>query len=168
MDNKYEKGFTLIEMLVTVSVFTVLMTIIGSIFTQTLDLQRIAFNLQTLEENSRFSLEVMAREIRFGKLTGPSTACPGSDSLSLVHPVNGDIAYNLVDGRVVRNVNGIDAILTSTKVDVTSLNFCVTGAESGDGKQPMVTILMSMETGIKNPQRINLQTTITTRLLDVL
>jgi prepilin-type N-terminal cleavage/methylation domain-containing protein len=168
MDNRHEKGFTLIEMLVTVAVFTVLMTIIGAIFTQTLDLQRVAFHLQTLEENSRFSLEVMAREIRFGKLTSPSTVCPGSGSLSMTHPVNGDISYSLVDGRVVRNVNGIDAILTSKKVNVTSLNFCVTGAESGDGKQPMVTILMSMETGGKIPQQIDLQTTVTTRLLDVL
>jgi len=168
MGNKHEHGFTLIEMLVTVAVFTVLMTIVGSIFIQTLNLQRIAFNLQTIEENSRFSLEAMAREIRFGELTSPSTACPGSNTLSLTHPVNGDIVYSLVGGRVVRNVNGIDAILTSVDVDVTNLSFCVTGAESGDGRQPVITILMSMETGTKNPQHVDLQTTITTRFLDVL
>jgi len=168
MDNKYEKGFTLIEMMVTVAVFTILMTIIGAIFTQTLDLQRTAFHLQTLEENGRFTLETIAREIRFGELTTLSTACPGSNTLSLVHPVNGDIRYDLVDGRVVRNVNDVNAILTSEKVDVTNLSFCITGADAGDREQPKVTILMSMETGAKNPQKIDLQTTVTTRFLDVL
>jgi prepilin-type N-terminal cleavage/methylation domain-containing protein len=162
------QGFTLIEMLVTVAVFSVLMTIVGAIFVQTLDLQRIAFNLQTIEENSRFALEVMAKEIRFGEMMDPSTSCPGNDSLSLTHPVNGDIVYSLLDGRIHRNVNGIDTILTGDNVNVTRLSFCVSGTENDDGIQPRVTILMSMETGIKNPQVIDLQTTITSRLLDVL
>ncbi len=168
MDNKKEQGFTLIEMLVTVVVFTTLMIIISGIFAQTLDLQRVAFNLQAIEENSRFALETMAREIRFAKLITPSTAeCPGTDSLNFTHPTNGEITYSLIDGQIHRTVDGIDTILTSGSVNITKLSFCVIGAEEDDNIQPKITILMSMETGAKNPQDIDLQTTITTRLLDI-
>jgi prepilin-type N-terminal cleavage/methylation domain-containing protein len=170
--NTNNQGFTLIEMMVTVAVFSILMTIVGAIFAQTLDLQRAAFNLQNIEENSRFSLETMAREIRFAEIQSSSAACPGSptNSLRMTHPVNGVIEYYLsaADNRIYRSVNGIDTILTSEDVNVIRLGFCISGVTEGDDEQPRITILMSMEAGVKNPQRVDLQTTITTRLLNTL
>ncbi len=166
------QGFTLIEMVVAVAVFSILMTIVGAIFTQTLNLQRTAFSLQNIEENSRFSLETMAREIRVAEIQNPPAACPSSptSSLLMTHPVNGEIEYRLsaTDNRIHRIVNGIDTILTSEDVNVVRLSFCVSGVTEGDDEQPRITILMSMESGAKNPQKVDLQTTITTRLLDTL
>lgn len=166
--NKNNSGFTLIEMLVTVFVFSILMTIAGSIFVQSLDVQRRAFAIQALEENGRFSLELMAREIRFSEVKTTDTNCPANPSttLSLVHPVNGDIQYSLRGTIISRTVDGVDQVLTSNEVEVTNLNFCVFGQTEGDSVQPRVTISMSLMAGDREPQVIDLQTTITSRLLN--
>lgn len=165
--NKKNEGFTLIELLVTVTVFSILMTIVGGIFTQALNLQRRAFMLQVLEENGRFSLETMAREIRFSEISNLPTNCPMSVSgtLNLKHPVNGNIEYKLENGAIHRIVEGVDSVITSDEVEITKLDFCIMGTNKNDDKQPRITVLLTIKTGEQNAQELDLQTTITPRFL---
>ena len=167
--NKNNSGFTLVEMLVTVFVFSIIMTIAGSIFVQALDLQRRAFSIQDLEETGRFALETMAREIRFGDIQTADSNCPSSpsDELQIMHPVNGDIIYRHRDTRIVKVTNGTARNLVFDQdLEVTNLRFCVSGVTEGDNIQPKVTILISLSTGKKDTQTIDLQTTVTQRFLN--
>src|SRR3990167_2897905 len=71
-------GFTLIELLVSVAVFSVIMAIsLGSVIS-ILDAGRKANSLRSVMTNLNFAVEVMSREIKFGKnyYCGTDTSSP--------------------------------------------------------------------------------------------
>ncbi|MBI2063837.1 MAG: type II secretion system protein [Candidatus Yanofskybacteria bacterium] len=162
-------GFTLIETLLVILLFSVLAVLMGGVFVSSLDLQRRAFNLQQTEENVNFTLELMAKEIRVSQVAIPDgSGCSSlSDTtLNVTHPVNGNIVYSLSGGAIHRNVNGTDSIISSNTVEFTNMRFCVSGALIGDQQQPRVTILGTLKS-IKSRQQaiINFQTTVSQRFL---
>lgn len=62
------KGFTLIEMLVTVGLFTIIITIAVGGFTNAIRTQREVSSILSAESNVSITLEEMAREVRTGYL----------------------------------------------------------------------------------------------------
>lgn len=165
-NNNY--GFTLVEMLTAIFLFSILMIVVGGAFVGSLNTQRTAFNIQQAEENANFTLESMAKEIRVGQVTSADTNCPSSPAttLSISHPVNGSIIYSLSGGAIHRNANGTDTIISSNTVQFTRLQFCILGATTGDQKQPRVTILATVKS-VKTQQQssIDFQTTLSQRFL---
>jgi len=163
----HNKGFTLVELVISVFVFSVLIGIAGGIFVSSLNLQRKAINIKKIEENGRFILEVMTREIRVANpINTPDNNCPTSptSTLSFVHPVNGNIEYSLVNKEVHRKVETEDTTISNPDVEVTKLNFCISGNAGGDNKQPRVTILLSLKAGLgKEEVSLDLQTTVSQR-----
>jgi prepilin-type N-terminal cleavage/methylation domain-containing protein len=165
---KKEKGFTLLETLVTLFVFSVMMVIVGAVFIDSLNMQRKAFNYQQSQENANFALEFMAKEIRVSQISGPDTACPGAPSsiLNLVHPINGNVTYLLSGNAIHRIVSGLDTIISSNTVQFTKLQFCIMGSAAGDFMQPKVTIITSVRSKSALQQAtVDIQTTISQRLL---
>jgi len=61
------KGFSLIEMLVSVAVFVVLILIVTSIFQSVIKAQRNAIAAQSVQESMRFALELISKELRSAK-----------------------------------------------------------------------------------------------------
>lgn len=173
---KKEKGFTLIELLVTTFLFSIIITIVGSLFVQIMGMQRRAFLLQQAHENINFIVETIAREVRVGNmctLTFPCGSLP--DRLNITHPVNGRIEYYLDSGNIHRVLSdsGVtcssppcDSILNSSAVIFTRFQFLVDGEVRDDLKQPRVTVVIGVESN--DPSRsisINTQTTMSQRLL---
>ncbi len=64
----YRKGFTLVELLITVALFTIIIAIAVGTFTNALRTQRQVSSLISAESNVSLSLEQMARDIRTGYL----------------------------------------------------------------------------------------------------
>lgn len=162
------EGFTLAETIITLFIFSVLVTIIASTFISALDIQRRAFNIQQVEENANFILEAMAKEIRVSTLGTPDTNCPSSPvaSLSITHPVNGSVAYSLSGTDLIRTVNGIQTTVNSNVVQFSYLKFCVSGNTNPDQKQPRVTIIAQIKSAnTKKQATIDIQTTLSQRLL---
>lgn len=161
-------GFTLIETLLVILLFSVIMILMGGVFVSSLDLQRRAFNIQQAEENAGFILESMAKEIRVSQIAGPDTSCPTSPAatLSITHPVNGAITYSLSGNAVHRNANGADSIISSNTVQFTRLQFCISGTPIDNQQQPRVTIIGSVRS-VKTKQQatIDFQTTLSQRFL---
>lgn len=159
-------GFTLIELIVAFFVFSVLAVLAGGSFTAALNMQRRALNIKRTEENGRFILELLVREIRVANPidTGDS-GCPGPSALNLQHPVNGPVQYSLSGSQVHRSVGGADTIISNPDIEVSRLAFCVSGNSAGDDKQPRVTIIL----GLKTPgtgsdaATLDLQTTVSQR-----
>lgn len=60
------KGFTLLEMIVAVGVFGIIAVLASSSTFMFHRLHRKAINAQNVQDNVRFALDTMAREIRFG------------------------------------------------------------------------------------------------------
>ena len=168
--NQCQAGFTLLESVVTISVFAVLVSIVGSVFISSLTLQRRATNIQQVQENSSFLLESITKSIRVSTITTPDTGAnciTPSANLTIIHPVDGTVVYSLANGTDLQmTVNGVPTIINSNTIQFASLRFCVSGQASGDQLQPRVTLIASIRsTNSTQPATINIQTTTSQRVL---
>ena len=166
-------GFTLIELTVVIALAAGVFMLAVGVFVQTLKIQRRAFFIQKVQENISFALESMAKEIRVSTIATPNTVnCPAtpSNTLSIAHPVNGNIDYFLSGADLHRRFSGsgIDTVLNSVGTQINRLGFCVSGNALSDQAQPRVTILLTVSNGNANPDyniSIDMQTTVSQRLL---
>lgn len=169
--SKYRvRGFTLIELIVGVFIFSILIVLAGGSLVPSLELQRRALNIKRVEENGRFVLELMTRELRVANpINTADSGCPGSggSSLSFTHPVNGSIEYFLSGTAVHRRVNGADSVISNPDVEVSRLTFCVSGNSMADDRQPRVSMILGLKAGGLNSQAdaLDLQTTVSQRVL---
>ncbi len=162
------RGFTLVELMVSISLFAVIMTIsMGSII-GVFDTNKKSQSLRAVMDNLNFTLEVMTRTIRFGTNyhcnadVGTPTAtrdCSISDtvtlngstsqfvssSLAITNSEGVLVVYRLSGGRISRTVGSEPAyFLTSPDVTITNLSFRVIGTDkfsvNQDISQPQVII----------------------------
>ena len=186
---KNSRGFTLVELMVSVSVFVIIMVIsMGSILS-IFDANRKSQSLRTVMDNLNFTLETMTRTIRFGTnyhcdinytpISSTRDCNGGASSIAVTSSGGNTVTYRLVSGanygRIVRtdsSVNsGADYNITSSDVTITSLTFRVVGSplcSSGDLFQPMVIITINGNAGVKATVKssFSLQTTVSQRMFD--
>jgi type II secretory pathway pseudopilin PulG len=163
-------GFTLLETMAATLILGIVVIVFTSVFLDSTNTQRRAFNIQQSEENINFILESMAKEIRVGQIAGPDTNCPSApaDFLSFQHPVNGAIQYSLDADthEIIRSVNGVQNPISSNAVEFTRLQFCVTGTQLNDKLQPRVTIVATVRSKNAAQQTtVDIQTTLSQRFL---
>ena len=173
-----QNGFTLIEMMVSLAVFMVVMTITLSAFLNIADIQKKTEAFRKVNDNLNHSMEMIMREIREGKDYCNGTTC-NETSFTFTSRAEGTlVTYSLNQGgkyieRCVSAICGNEdgQRLTSDDVDITSLYFTVSGEKSyasDDRQQPRVTISISGESGVKNKLKssLNLQATVSQRKID--
>jgi len=176
---KFKAGFTLIEMMVSLAVFMVVMTITLSAFLNISDIQKKTEAFRKVNDNLNHSMEMMMREIREGRgyCDGISN-CDGDSFTFTSRAENESVTYSLfagTGGYIQRKV-GVKGPqrLTSDDVNITGLNFTVSGQELGaynegtDTNQPRVTISISGESGTKKKLKssLYLQATVSQRKID--
>lgn len=165
--NKFQRGFTIVELIVAVFVFSSVSVIASGVFVSAIKLNRKSLYIQRADENTRNILEMMAREIRVANtINGSDTNCPASSSgsLSFTHPVNGNIRYFLIGSEIHREVDNRDSVISSKDVRITELKFCLKGLGASDQKQARVTIQMALESGQGNEMVASrIQTTLSQR-----
>ncbi len=142
--NNKKRGFTLIELIVSIGLFSIVVLMTSGAYFIMISINRQAQGIATGINSLSFALETMTRTIR----TGTSYKCPavtggdcsGGTSFSVVNAGN-EISYTLSGG--VINQNGI--ALTDQSVNVSSLVFYVSGTAKppGDLRQPRVTMIVS-------------------------
>lgn len=179
------RGFTLIEVLVSVSIFAIVMLVAtGSVFS-IVEANKKTHSLKSVMTNLNFALESMARDMRVGTRysCNDGTDCQaGSDKFSYKanRSVDGDSSYNAsdssdrieytlsADGRLMKRITGGSAYpVTAQEIKIESLRFYVIGAASGDGVQPKVVISIRGYAGVGNTRSdFNIQTTVSQRSID--
>lgn len=182
LKSKSSKGFTLIELMVSMSLFMLIMTMsMGSII-GIFDINRKSQALKTVIANLNLAIESMAREMRFGDhyhcgssgaITSPQN-CPNGEGGNFVSFLSSDdeqIIYRLEDGVIEKSSDGGNsyAALTGSEVDIESLNFYVLGAGAqSPSLQPKVLIKVSGVAGPNEKSRteFTLQTLVSQRVLD--
>lgn len=172
MEHKWqEKGFTLIELLVSVSLFAVFVTISTGLFLMSIQGERKIFSFQSVQDNSRYVMEYMAREIRMGK----NYLVSGTSTLTFTNQKSETVIYCIVNNVIKRAVNtspcsSTGSNLTSSEVVVVnSLEFLMSGGSAGDYKQPRITIIIKARSAGTTPSvesTLNLQTTVSARKLE--
>ncbi|MCX7615855.1 MAG: prepilin-type N-terminal cleavage/methylation domain-containing protein [Patescibacteria group bacterium] len=102
--SKDSRGSTLIELLLSLGVFSVLISISIAGFVQTLFNQRLLLKLMAATDNVSSAIEQMTREIRVG--TNIETLPEGGSSVQFINPDGKIITYFLEvsnnQGRIVR------------------------------------------------------------------
>ncbi|MHB1316870.1 MAG: PilW family protein [Minisyncoccota bacterium] len=176
------KGFTLIEIMVSLSVFIVIMTVsLGSILS-IIDSNSKSQNKKVSMDNLNFALESMSRTVRFGtnyycgttsSNPPPSNDCnvnTNNNSLSIRSSDGSLIVYSLSGGRIIKTVNGTSDPMTSSEITVTRLSFYVfNSAVWPDLGQPRVVMVLSGYVGnkVSTKSSFNLQTMMSQRKLDI-
>jgi prepilin-type N-terminal cleavage/methylation domain-containing protein len=181
---KMKRGFTLIELMVSVSIFLIIMTISMGALLGVFAANRKFEALKTVMDNLNLSVESMSREMRFGK----NYHCiPPSDELSLTVPENcpggaSGVSFLAEDGvtQIVYKQNGTEIDkstdggatfipVTAPEITITSLTFYVLGAVPSDTLQPKTLIKISGFAGTTVAARttFTLQTLVSQRTLDI-
>jgi len=184
-----EAGFTIIEMIVAVAIFSVIMVVAVGALLSVISANRKAQSLQSIVNNLNLSLEEMVRTIRVGTTyhcgsSGDKTAtqdCPdlGESYLAFEHSggdplsIQDQYVYRLTtDNQIERSISGINdsefSPVTAPEAVIEQLTFYVTGTENNDNLQPRVIIIVSGYAQIDEKTRtdFNLQTAVSQRLPD--
>lgn len=167
MKNKIKienKGFTLIEMMVALGIFVIALTISLGAVLKFKDVQRSTAAINQVQENLRFGLEHMAKEMRTGKNFSCSN-CNGGDNVAFTNAKGENVSYKLENNRLKKSTaGGVYFPLTSPRVRIESLEFFANGISNSDGQQPK--ILVKIKSSIRDKNAVinfNLQTLISSR-----
>jgi prepilin-type N-terminal cleavage/methylation domain-containing protein len=143
-----KQGFTLIELVVSVGLFALIMTLAAGSYLIMIGVNRHVQGITTGIDNLAFALETMTRSMRTGTTydCGVVGGCPsGTSSFTFKDAAGTTIVYSLVGTTIYRN-NGIAVSpLTDPSVTVTSLTFYSYGTSRSpaDYEQSRVTMIVS-------------------------
>jgi len=182
-------GFTLIEMLVAVMIFSLIIGVISGVFISGLRGQKMTLSSQKLLDQISYALEYMSRALRMAnKQTADIPACLFQEGLNyeITHSGSGLKFINhleeddcqeffLEDSQLkyrkkIGQAGEETLDLTSSNLQITSLIFSISGEGQDDDLQPRVTIFLNMKGKGQKPEEqpeMKIQTTISQRNLDV-
>ena len=158
-----EYGLTLIEVVVAIGIFGLVVSIGFGVFNIAIMSQRRVIALKNVEDNIRFTIESMAREIRTGR-----NFSDGAGSFSFTNAKGEAVIYRLSVGSIEKSSDGGASYLAMTGSDtiVNYLNFYLAGQTANDGLQPRITVTMGATSQIGNQMSSSkIQTTVSARLL---
>ena len=170
-----KKGFSLLELIVSMGIFSVIVLSSIAIFQRVIEGQRLAIASQNTQESLRYVFEVISKEIRTAKKDLGTCANVPDDQVfavsrgSTLYFKNQDgdcVTYQLTNNRFYIT-RGVDSgYITPDEVYISNLIF--TARSSSATTQPAVTITMTLynETfGTKDLYKsaMDLQTTISSR-----
>jgi prepilin-type N-terminal cleavage/methylation domain-containing protein len=175
-----KKGFTLVELLVSISIFAVVMVVsMGSILL-ILNSNRKSEAIRSVLDNLGSTMDDMTRSMRFGTnyhcgssgtLTLPQNCLAGDTSVTILDSSGTQITYKLSNGRIARTIGGTDYYLTSPDTNVQTLTFFVFGAppySTPDLSQPEIIIVVKGVAGVNTTSQapFSLETAVSQRKLD--
>lgn len=180
---KMTKGFTLIEMMVAVVIFSLIMGAISGLFISVLRVQKRTLASQRLLDQTSYAMEYMSRTLRMAKkdLTGNCITSGtnyqktrGGAGLKFINYKDECWEFflessQLKETRKIGTPQQETLGLTSSELQIISLNFNLRGESQTDNDQPMVTLFLSIRSvGVGSDQpEIKIQTTISQRNLDI-
>jgi prepilin-type N-terminal cleavage/methylation domain-containing protein len=181
---KAESGVSLIELLVSITLFSVLILFSTQIFKMVIDGQRSAISAQNVQENMRYAMEKMSKEIRMAQISNHdceamfsaprptavfkvfNTTIDGS-KLYFKNQYGNCVVYYLEDNRLKIMVGADTGFITPAKVEVRNLKFFVDDdlIAAFHSKQPYVTMVMDAKAiGLAiHEQKMKIQMTVSSR-----
>jgi len=97
-----KKGFTLIELIVAIGVFSLIVLAMVTISFSVIQSQRKAFALQVTQEASRYILESMGKEVRTSKINSPDSPTIQVTVLDITNARGENVVYQFMNNRVYR------------------------------------------------------------------
>jgi len=128
----YEKGTTLVELIVSITLFlTVVSIIVPTLFT-TIRMQRNVNGLVRMHNSLSYSMEYVAKEIRTGKKFQPQS--PDKSFLRFINYHNEEVTYQFINNTLTRQIAGQNPFtLISSDVKLNNFQFLVNDRIAGAG-----------------------------------
>ncbi len=178
---KNEKsGMTLMEMIVAVSIFTILIFMTSNVFIEIMSGQRRSIAQQNTQENMRYIFEVFSKEIRQAQRS--DDACyssalnrnyntnPSNNILYFQNKEGECVSYFVADGTLMIRRGAHLASTTPSFLKISGVYFDVVDNEIGmapeeDRVQPRVTFKMRAEAtnAVYGDIKLYMQTTVSSR-----
>lgn len=179
---KKEKAFTLMEMLISITLFSIVTTIAFTALYNIMNASEKAKTIKLIVNNLNIAVEGMTRELRVGyeycdTPTGTGSDCD-SDALGsdIIYFTNKDgceanYEFNRDQKKVLKTIEpclgnpGISSLpITGDDIEITNLKFYINGVGSVGNIQPRVLILLTGEaSGEKINSIFKIQTTVSQR-----
>ncbi|MFH1180982.1 MAG: type II secretion system protein [bacterium] len=158
-----KNGFTLIELMVAVTLFAFATVITSGVSVTAISSQKKALAQQEVLDQVSFLMEYMSRSVRMAQkdLSGENYAFSGQ-CLNFLNYKNQDQQFCL-DGTRLKNEN--NEYLTSDNLKISSFNVVLSGQSQADDLQPRITF--SLEVEGQNQVKMIIQTTVSQRNLDI-
>jgi prepilin-type N-terminal cleavage/methylation domain-containing protein len=176
MEKVKNKGVTLMEMMVSMGIFALALTLAASIFVSSNRLQRKISLEQAVENEMRFALERFARTLRGGYIdyaSYPQGTIPSNvqSTINLLDFAGKSVTFGQNTGAfALKEEGGAFSNLTSPQVKVADLKFYITPLkdpllDTSMMTQPRVTMVLEALSAkpTTTPTKIRLQTTISAR-----
>lgn len=160
------KGFTLIEMLVSLTLFSVVVVItIGSIFT-IIDSNRKSQSLSLVMNDLNFAIESMTRDI---KTAEPDSLDENGDSIRYINSANEDVNYFLDSNTIKRQIGIGDPVnILSDQIVIEEFKPRLFDLYSGLQQPKMLLYIKGyVQITEKTKSDFFIQTTITPRKLNI-
>lgn len=180
----HDRGFTLVEMLVAVSIFAIVMVVSVGTLIVLVTSSGVTQRIQSLTTNLSFAMDMMTRDIRTGydyyctssigsTLNSGTNDCAGGESGIIFTNAETDertaYRFNSSDGSLeLRVESGSWIRLTSSEVIIEDATFYVTGSTRGNSVQPQARVIVR-GTPTNSALQIStfyLQSTLTQRIID--
>lgn len=168
---KNNSGFTLVELMVALGLFSLLLLMTVGGFVRSLRTERQTSAFTFVNNSLSIAIEQMGKEIRTGRnFCASGTSCQSSSVLSFLSAKGTIITYCL-DGDAIKRNAGSDCTsgkkITGDNVNVQYLAFLISNNQGNNGWPPRVTILVGANSKKQMPAsyNINLQTTVSSRSL---
>jgi type II secretory pathway pseudopilin PulG len=192
MLKKIKKSFSLVEVLVSISVFAVIISIVSAFFISSLRTQNIVFKRQEVLSEISYAMEYISRSIRMATKNTTEGACGMSENenyrlMSASDDVGSGITFvdysghckrfyydtntkKFTEGRIISGTTWSDIEITSSEINILSVLFTIEGEDQDDNLQPRVSfIIKSREKGLLFGslfQSIKTQTSVSQRNID--
>lgn len=180
---KEKRGFTLVEMIVSLGLFTIIMFVATSAFLSIVNTDRKARTIRIAADNLNIALEDISRRIKTGTayycdggvgtaINATNDTCTlGGTSIAFTDQFGVRTSYKKVGTSIERETFGGSSLqVTSPEIIINTLKFIVSGSSafsSGNYAQPMVIISIDGSLG-SGPigSGFKIQTTVTQRAYD--
>jgi len=176
------KGLTIVELLVAVTLFSVIVAIVSDIFLVTFQSQRRSLAFETIFDQTSFLMEYMSRSLRMARRELSVPECFSSDNLNYeitrsgrgIKFVNSDnvcqeFFLDVSTSRLKEKKATQEQFLTSTDSQVIAFGINLLGQDQGDDLQSRVTFSLTLKRKGAKPESepsLTVQTTLSQRRLD--
>lgn len=169
------RGFTLIEMLVSLGIFSVLLTATMSAFVRGFAYQKRIVEMQAVQREGSYLMETLSREIRMATGILASQSGNSDHSVNFFNHDGANTAFcqatlaGVCNGAgeyfAVKNFTaGTADIINSADIKVSSARFYVNNFGSSTTMQPLITIVMKLQSRKDPTVNFTLQSTVAMRL----